>query len=118
MAISSTATYGDNVPTPTGFVNPTLTPLPEVDAEDSYTVDLAQTRNAVATTGATNFLAAVEADFDTAQATRLGLDAATTINANLTIKTFKALNDGDDTSAFLTGTDVYRILVNYEYNKV
>lgn len=117
MAIISVATYGDNVTTPDGYANPVLTPLPEVDAQDSYEVDLSQTRNATASTGADNFLAAVEADFNTTQATRLGLDSTAAIAGNLTIVTFKALNDGDDESAFKTGSDVYRVLINYKYNK-
>jgi len=114
MAITSTAAFGNNPKQPTGFVNPTL-PTIALPINGGYSVDIAQTRNASATTGATDMLTAIQADFNTTQAATLHLDATQTVTAALTVQTVEAINTGDDTSVYLTGTSIYRCLISYKY---
>lgn len=114
MAIISTAAFGDNPTQPAGFTNPTL-PTISAPIDGGYSVDIAQTRNASATTGATDMLVAIQTDFNTTQAATLHLDAAQAVTAALTVQTVEAINTGDDTSVYLTGTSIYRCLISYKY---
>jgi hypothetical protein len=72
--------------------------------------------NVVAATGATNVLAAIKAQFEGTYAiATLNMDATLTVTANLTIISIDRLNDGDDTSQFLAGTEQYRCVISYEF---
>lgn len=115
MAITATANFGENADLPTtAFTNPTL-PTISAPRDGGYTVDITQARNATENTAATALLTAIESDFETTQATFLKIDAALTTTAALVVQTTEALNTGDDTSIYLTGTDVWRCRVTFEY---
>lgn len=115
MAIMATAKLGENADFPTtAFVNPTLPPISD-PRKGGYTVDIAQARNATENAATTALLTAIEADFEGAQATHLKIDATLSTIAALIVQTTNALNDGDDTSIYLTGSDVWRCRVTFEY---
>lgn len=116
MAITATASYGRNVTLPTGYTNPTPVSVTAAD-RGTYTVDLAATAaNADPVVGAGNVISAAETDFESTYAINtLKLDATATITAALTIQSVTRLNDGDDSSVFESGTEVYRLVITYEY---
>lgn len=115
MAITATAKLGENADFPTtAFVNPTLPPI-ATPRKGGYTVDIAQARNATENTATDALLAAVEADFVSVQGPFLKIEAALTTTAALIVQTTEALNTGDDTSIYLTGSDVWRCRITFEY---
>lgn len=118
MAITSAANFSTNVTLPSGYTNPTLTPIATPADNGSFEVDLATAgiANADPVVGAGALITALESYFDATYAVNtLKLDALATITANLTVQRITRLNDGDDTSIFQTGTEQYRMLVKYEY---
>ena len=117
MAITATGAFGPNVTLPTGYTNPTLPTISTPADSGTYLVDLAASAaNADPAVGAANVLAALETEFETVQAiTTLKLDATLTITGALTITAIKRVNDGDATSTFKSGTEVYRCNVSYLY---
>lgn len=119
MAITATATILETAcELPTGYTVPTLPSITK-DADGIYTVDLSITNAdaASATTGLGNVISASETDFETTQATALGLNSALTINANLTILKVERVNKQGTANGgiFITGTEVFRTTVRYEY---
>jgi hypothetical protein len=116
MAITATVNFGPNVALPTGYTNPTLTPISS-PVQGTYQVDtLATAANAVAATGAANVLAAIKTQFEGTYAiSTLNMDATLTVTANLTINSIVRMNDGDDTSKFLAGTEQYRCVISYDF---
>jgi len=124
MAITATATVLDStVPTglPSGYTKPTL-PAITTEAEGSYTTNVAITESdpANATTGLNNVLAALETHFEGTQSVAIGLNAALTINVNLTVRSITRSNtqSTDNGGIFITGTEVYACIVEYEYEVV
>jgi hypothetical protein len=116
MAITATAAYGPNVTLPTGYTNPTLTPISS-PVQGTYQVDtLATAANADPTIGAANVLAALETQFEGTYAiSTLNMDATLTVTANLTVTSINRINDGDDTSKFKSGTEQYRCVIAYDF---
>ena len=124
MAITATATVLDStVPTglPDPYTKPTL-PSITVEAEGQYTTNIAITEAdaASATTGINNVLAAIETHFEGTFASSIGLDATQTINANLTVRKITRSNTQStaDGGIFITGTEVFTCVVQYEYEVV
>jgi hypothetical protein len=117
MAITATANFGENVVLPSGYTNPTLPTISSPADNGSYQVDLAATAaNADPVVGAGNVIAALETQFEATHAISvLKLDATATITAALTITSIRRMNDGDDSSQFESGTEVYRCNVSYSY---
>jgi hypothetical protein len=117
MAITATANFSTRVTLPTGYTNPTLPTISTPADSGAYTVDLAATAaNADPVVGAGNVISALETDFEGTYAVNtLKLNAASTITAALTISSIERINDGDDTSQFKSGTEVYRCQVRYTY---
>ena len=117
MAITATAKYGPNVTLPTGYTNPTLTPIVSPVIGIPYQVDtLGTAANADPVVGAANVLAALQTQFETTYAiATLNMDATLTVTANLTVTSIERINDGDDTSIFQTGTEQYRCVISYEF---
>jgi hypothetical protein len=118
MAITATGNFGANVVLPTGYTNPTLPTISTPADSGIYTVDLAATAaNVDPEIGAANVISALETDFEGTYAINtLKLDATLTITAALTITSIKRMNDGDDSSQFEAGTEVYRCNVSYQYS--
>lgn len=115
MAVTATATVKSSATTiPEGYSIPSLPVIVAVE-DGVYTTDIsisnADASNAV--TGITNVVGAVETDFEVTQAVTLKLDVAQTISANLTITSLTRVNE--ESSIFITGTEVYRCVVSFEY---
>ncbi|MHC4728823.1 MAG: hypothetical protein ACYS17_16520 [Planctomycetota bacterium] len=117
MAITSTGAFGSNATLPTGYTNPTLPTISTPADRGVYTVDLAGTAaNADPVVGAGNVISALETQFNATHAINvLKLDATATVTAALTITSIVRMNDGDDSSQFESGTEVYRCQVSYIY---
>lgn len=125
MAITATATLpltakigGATTPPgsglPSGYVPPTLPSIVK-EAGGTYTTDVSISESDAANpvTSITNILAALESHFETTYGIDIGLDPTRTIDANLTVSSILRTNTAD--SIFLTGVEVFRCSVFYQY---
>jgi hypothetical protein len=101
----------------TGYSNPALPSLPAgTSITSSYEISLAESgiSNVDPDTGADNLLAAVESDFSSRYAPDvLGLDAAQTVDVNLTVR--RVTPSGNRSAIFEVIDPVYLVAVEVEY---
>lgn len=123
MAIIATATILESAAKlPSGYTPPTLPTLAEVDESGDYSVDISISNSDPIdpNIGLANVIGAVKSDFESFQSTKRGLDATKTINVNLLIRSVIRTNtqSPEDGGIFITGVEVYRCKVYFEYEVV
>ena len=119
MAITAAATYREGATSfPTGYVLPVLTPITKVE-DGTYLVDLSISNADAADplVGLANVLAAAETDFETVTGVAKKIGETSAVAANLTVFAVQRLNTLGvlDGNIFVTGTEVYRCTVSFEY---
>lgn len=125
MAITATATLpltakvsGATTPPgsglPSGYVPPAL-PSIQKEASGNYTVDIgvSDVLDLDPLIGIQNILDSLETHFEGTYGIDIGLDPTRTIDANLTVSSIVRTNTAN--TIFLTGVEVFRCSVFYQY---
>lgn len=122
MAITANVTILESAANlPSGYIIPSL-PVIAPDADGEYSTDISVTKAdpVSATQGLDNVLAEIKTLFETTEAINRALNPADTVNANLTVRSIQRLNTQgtENGGIFITGTEVFRCYVTFEYEKV